>query len=122
MTMHSEAAPQSVHSSCCTNGTARLPLGNPSFLSAGKPSAMFLLVAMGGESLRAMAVGGGLDGSPDGRWWNRRNRSVGEVFLHHGQERGEERFRYDLDLGLGVHSVVVAIAVVAALEDALGQS
>src|ERR1041385_9055283 len=82
--MHSDAAPQSVHSSCWTNGTERLPVAKPSFLSAGNPStsaacrrgaappveeAMFLLgalVARGGESLRAMAAMCGW--ATAGRW------------------------------------------------------
>src|SRR4051812_1878215 len=67
--MQSDAAPQSVHSSCWTNGTARLPVGKPSFLRAGKPSAICLLVAMGGESFgdggRPVGAGGGRAG---GQW------------------------------------------------------
>src|SRR5262245_14304549 len=97
--MQSDAAPQSVHSSCWTNGTVRLPLGKPSFLRAGNPSVMECLVAMGGESLRAMA-------------------SVGQVLLEHGQERDDERLGEDLDLHLGVHAVVEVIGVVSALERA----
>src|SRR6185503_9046389 len=121
--MHSEAAPQSVHSSCWTNGTARLPVGKPSFLRAGKPSAMVLLLAMGGESLRAMA-GGWNRRRSDGRWSSSRisesvSASVGQVLLDRGQQRCEERLGLDLDLGLCVHAVVVAIGVVSALERAL---
>src|SRR6185369_4169078 len=85
MTMHSEAAPQSVHSSCCTKGTARLPVGKPSFLSAGKPSTMFLLVAMGGESLWG---DGDVGREPEGGQWalaaSRRGRQSGRYFCRPG--------------------------------------
>src|SRR5882672_12634746 len=103
MTMHSEAAPQSVHSSCCTNGTARLPVGKPSFLSAGKPSTMLFLVAMGGESLWAMAGGRAGDvgwGRTGGGQWalaGSGGASLGQVLLESGQQRGEERLGLDLD-------------------------
>src|SRR5262245_62128336 len=95
--MQSDAAPQSVHSSCWTNGTLRRPLGKPSFLSAGKPSVMVCLVAMGGESLRAMAArcgrarAGAARDRPVGRWSVPRFESVGQVLLDDGQERDEER-------------------------------
>src|SRR5678816_2276241 len=49
-------------------------------------------------------------------------RSVGQVLLDRGQERCDERLGLDLDLGLGVHAVVVAIGVVSALERALGEA
>src|SRR4051812_48538787 len=120
MTMHSEAAPQSVHSSCCTNGTARLPVENPSFLSAGKPSTMFLLVAMGGESL--WGDGGFRAGAnrKAGQWALAGTgvASLGQVLLEAGQQRDEERLGLDLDLDLGVHAVVVVIGVVLGLERA----
>src|ERR1043166_5702594 len=106
MTMHSEAAPQSVHSSCCTNGTARLPVGKPRRLSAGKPSAICLLVAMGGESLRAAMAGAGnrVDQLGAGR---RGGASFGQVLLERGQERDQERLGLELHFHVGVHAVVV---------------
>src|SRR6266404_5412761 len=66
--MQSDAAPQSVHSSCCTNGTARRPMPKPSFLSAGKLSAICLLSAM---------------------------RLLIEVLLERGQERDDEALAFD---------------------------
>src|SRR5689334_15163412 len=81
--MHSDAAPQSVHSSCCTNGTARLLLRKPSLRRAGKLAAISLFVAV------VMALL--------------------EVLLEGGKQRDDEALAFDAHLRLRRHAGVVSV-------------